>query len=298
MKIVLLLLILFSFKSFAENCYVYVTSPVANFTQSTSDQSIAVDLDLVKFSNSNRCRSYYLGFSKGSAGSYDRKLYNGGYSVNYNIYEKENTSKELWSAYENSSSRKIKVDMDSWYKRVTVYVKLPAPTSTLQTGLYTDSTQIQILPRSNGSTGGGFSQLTTNLNIQSDINLSLVGRGGQYDENQTSHTLNFGTMTTGKMRSFDLIVKANTGYRVSVSSEYDGSLAHNEKSNYKVGYTFSVNGSGMSLVGSKSSPKQIFSSNSPSQNGRVIEIDVSLLNTEQKLSGPYSDYIYFTAISN
>lgn len=298
MKVFVVLAFIFSLNSLAANCPLFVSTGAVNFVQSTSDQSVAIDVHLFRYNTSSQCKKYELGVTTGSANSYSRKLYNGGYDLSYNIYRSSTTSTALRSVNDaQGNSQSIKFSMNSWYTKLTLYVRLPAPTLGLENGLYTDTTQIQVVPRGNNS-GGGNTNLTTNLNVLSDINISLVGRGGQYNENQTSHTLNFGAMTTGKTRSFDLIVKANTGYQINVSSEYDGSLSHTQKPTYKVGYNFNVNGSSMSLVGSKNSPRLIYSSNSPNQNGQVIEIDVSLLNTDQKLSGAYSDYIYFTAISN
>ncbi|WP_372652671.1 spore coat protein U domain-containing protein [Halobacteriovorax sp.] len=300
MRILILFFIFFSSSIFGANCPVYISAGNVDFSQVNVDQSVALDIHIYRFSTSNQCKNYDLGITSGSANSYSRKLYNGANTLNYNIYKDDSTSTALRSLNDaQNNSQRIRFQMNSWYTKLTVYVRLPywGNSTVLQNGLYTDTTQIQVYPRGNNS-GGGSRNLTTNLNVQSDINISLVGRGGQYDENQTSYSLDFGTMSAGKVRSFDLIVKSNTGYRINVSSEYDGSLAHNDQSNYKVGYNFGVNGSDMSLVGSKSSPKQIYSSNSASQNGQVIEVDITLLNTSGKLSGSYTDYIYFTAISN
>lgn len=298
MKYVAFFIFLFSFSTLAEYCPVYISVGDVNFSQLNTDQSVAVDVHIFRYSSSNQCKQYTLGVSTGSSNSYSRKLYNGGYDLNYNIYKTSTTSTTLRSINDASNnSQRIKFTMQSWYTKLTLYVRLPAPGSSLQNGLYTDTTQVQVYPRGN-NTGGGVTNLTTNLNVQSDINISLVSRGGQYDENQTYYSLDFGSMSLGKTKSFDLIVKSNTGYQINVSSEYNGYLSHNDNSSYKIGYDFGVNGSNMSLVGSKSSPKQIYSSNSPSTNGQVIEIDVSLKSVSDKLSGNYTDYIYFTAISN
>ncbi|WP_417335034.1 hypothetical protein [Halobacteriovorax marinus] len=298
MKFLAIILFFITLNTYADYCPIYISTGNVDFVQSSSDQSVAIDLHIYSFSSSNQCRQYDLGVTTGSANSYSRKLYNGAHSLNYNIYKSEYTSTPLRSINDaRNNSERIRFRMDSWYTRITLYVRLPAPGSGLQNGLYTDTTQIKVYPRGN-NTGGGYTNLTTNLNIQSNINLSLVARGGQYDENQTAYTLDFGSMSAGKLRSFDLIVKSNTGYRINVSSEYDGALAHNQNNSYKVGYNFGVNGSNMSLVGSKNSPRQIYSSNGASTNGQVIEIDISLLSVNGKLSGNYSDYIYFTAISN
>ncbi|GEM_PF-6146862 len=300
MRLLIFFLILFSTNAFADYCPLFVRVGSVDFSQVTVDQSIAVDVDIYRFTTSNQCKQFDLGVSSGSANSYSRKLYNGTSTLNYNIYNDDSTSTALRSVNDaQNNNQRVRFKMDNFFKKITLYVRLPywGNSTSLENGLYTDTTQVQVYPRGN-NTGGSSSNLITNLNVQSDVNISLVGRGGQYDENQTSYSLDFGTMTAGKMRSFDLIVKSNTGYRINVSSEYDGSLAHNENSSYKVGYNFSVNGSNMSLVGSKSSPKQIYASSSASQNGEVIEVDISLLSTSNKLSGTYTDYIYFTAISN
>ncbi|OUR95468.1 hypothetical protein A9Q84_16680 [Halobacteriovorax marinus] len=301
MKSIITLCFLFSLNSLAVDCSLFVFVNDVYFVQTNSDQSLAVDVDVYRFNNHRKCKKYRLGITTGGSGNYSRKLYNGADSVDYNYHKRENSSSPIKDVLDaQGGQQRVDFKMNGIYKRVTFFARLPDPFSAgnVSTGLYLDTATINIVPRDGGTTGGYSVNISSYLNVQSDVNISLVERGGQFDPNRTAITLDYGLMTTGETRGFDLVVKSNSGYRISVSSENNGVMSHISQANFNVGYSFGVNGSSLSLVGSKLSPIDIFNSSSPSTStGDVIEIDVSILDTSNKLSGAYSDYIYFTATS-
>ncbi|WP_127716074.1 spore coat protein U domain-containing protein [Halobacteriovorax sp. HLS] len=302
MKFLILLLTLFSTHAMAVNCPMYAFVNSVNFVQMQADQSVAVDIDLYRFTSHNDCKKYSLGITTGSASSYSRKLYNAQHSVSYNFHENESTSKVIKDLDDGNNSEHVSINFkNSYYQRVTVYARMPNPYSNgnLQTGLYSDNVTINIRPTKNGTTGGVSRSVSLYLNIQSDLNISLVEKGGAFNENSTFYSLSFIPMVGGQTKGMHLIVKSNSGYRITVSSENDGRLTHVNKPNGNtVDYTFSVNGVGRSLIGSLNNPDEIFYSPVASPNdGDVIDIDVTIDSVINKLSGTYRDHIYFNAIS-
>jgi len=302
MKSLILLCFLFSFNSFAAiDCQLFASVNDIYFVQTSSDQSIAVDVDVFRFNNNKKCKKFRLGVTTGGSGTYSRKLFNNSAVVDYNYHKNESTTSPIKDVLDaQGGSQRVDFKMNGFYKKVTFFARLPDPfaAGTVATGLYSDTATINIVPRTNGVTGGFSLNISSFLNVLSDVNISLVERGGQFDPNRTAITLDYGVMTTGESRGFDLVVKSNSGYKISVSSENNGVMAHIDQSSYQVGYSFGVNGNSLSLIGSKTSPIDIYNSSTPSTTtGDVIEIDVSILSTVNKLSGHYNDYIYFTATS-
>ena len=302
MKSLVLFLMIISSSSYAVNCPLFAFVNSVNFVQMQADQSVAVDIDFYRLSSDKDCKKYTLGITTGASSSYTRKLYNSQHSVDYNFHENESTTRVIKDLGDGSNNEHVSINFkNSYYKRVTIYARMPNPYSNgnLQTGLYSDNVTINVRPDKNGTTGGLSRSLALYLNIQSDLNISLVEKGGAFNENSTFYSLSFVPMSGGQTKGMHLIVKSNSGYRITVSSENDGRLTHiNQPTGNTVDYTFSVNGVGRSLVGSLTSPDEIFYSPVASPNsGDIIDIDVTIDSVINKLSGTYRDHIYFNAIS-
>jgi hypothetical protein len=87
---------------------------------------------------------------------------------------------------------------------------------------------------------------STNMKYQKSgfVELSLVDTGALYNAADTTQTLNFGNLATGAVRSFDLMLKYNGGYKLSMAS-LNGS---NIKSGARlIPYTMTINSSGVAL---------------------------------------------------
>ena len=292
------MLLLFSHVSFGAHCPLIMFVSNVTFVQTDQDQSVALDVDLFKFGSS--CKKFKLGITTGDANNYNRRVYSGTDSIRYNFHPSDNTSTILKDVGVGNKKSNVKVDFkNGFYKRITVYAKLPNAyaSGNPDPGQYSDIVTVNVEPDGN-NTGGATKNISVFLNIFSDLSISLVDKGQPFEEGRTNYALMYGTMVQGQTKGLSLIIKANSGYRVSVSSENDGALTHINSPSYKVNYSFIVNGQGRSLVGSKNNPTEIFYSPVASgNNGDVVDIDVSIGNVDNKLAGPYQDYIYFNAIS-
>jgi hypothetical protein len=266
-----------------------------------ADQSIAVEIDLYRFNSDKDCKKYELGISTGTASSYERRLYNGTSTVAYNFYETDRTTRIIKDIGDGNKDNNVSIDFKkNYYKKVIIYAKMPNPyeSGNLLPGQYADTVSINIVPKKKNTTGGTSKNISLYLNVQSDLSICLVDKGQPYEEGRTNYALMYGTLVEGQTKGLDLIIKSNSGYRVTVSSENDGRLTHTNSTNYKIDYSFIVNGQSRSLVGSKNNPTEIYYSPVAShENGDVVDIDVSIGSVAGKLAGPYRDYIYFNAIS-
>jgi spore coat protein U-like protein len=305
MKLFLAFIFIYSSSIFAKppqvECLLSISVSEVNFVQSEEDQSVAVTLNLIRENDDKKCKKYTLGISTGSSSSYNRKMYNGSESVEYNFYKDENTSKIIKDLVDGGDRDHVKIDFKkNNTKTITIFARMPNPYigGVLVPGMYSDLVAVNIEASDKKAYGTSTANLSVNLNIQSDINISLVDKGQPYQDNRTNYALFYGVMIAGQTKGLHLIVKSNSGYRITLSSEGNGRMRHvNRPLNY-VDYNFAVNGSNMSLIGSKNNPIEVFSSpmGAP-QDGEIIDLDVTIQSVDNKLSGTYRDFIYINAIS-
>ena len=126
------------------------------------------------------------------------------------------------------------------------------------------------------------------------IDLSLVATGSAFSAGSTTQSMSFGNLIAGTSKSFDLILEYNAGYNVSLSSVNQGMLKHSTLAD-TVPYTFQVNGTGVSLVGSNTTPVSAVSGTGVSAvNGLVLPVSVTIGSLGSARAGSYTDVVTLT----
>ena len=167
-------------------------------------------------------------------------------------------------------------------------------------GNYYDNVQVQGYSGTytNINAFEGYKDLNIYIYVSKFISISLVDNGGAHDPSQTSKTLDFGELETGKEIDFDMRVVSNAGYSVKVSSSNNGILkrADGIGTTSQIGYSFFANGSLKSLGSSANSPVSIASGTgiTTSQGVQIpIRVVIGTVDTTKE-SGTYQDYITVT----
>ncbi len=128
------------------------------------------------------------------------------------------------------------------------------------------------------------------------IAVSLVPSGAPFDFYNKSLTLDFGNLTVGARRSFDIMVLSNAGMELTISSLNDGEMRAVGSSgvvDYRVAFD---DGSFRSLKGSLASPLVIKrESGVLPLRGRRVRAQVEISSLQQASAGIYSDNIVITA---
>jgi hypothetical protein len=88
--------------------------------------------------------------------------------------------------------------------------------------------------------------------VPASIFLSIADSGGSFDQSDTSETLDFDGLEDGEYKSFDIRVKGNTGYNISMTSDNESTLANTGSTQSTVPYTIKVGGSTKDLSGGSS----------------------------------------------
>lgn len=262
-----------------------------------------------KKDNGIPCSNFFLAFTKGSAGNYNRRAVNpnNGDLIYYNLYKNSNSTGVLKEANDATSSNEVlhgTVSKDETKELTYNFTLAPLnANSPPRSGMYVDIVQVQAYSGfyTDIRDYEGFRDLNIYINVPKYVSLSLVDAGEVYDESKTSKTLDFGELEESEQLSFDVRVVANAGYILSVSSSNNGLLKRIDGSGPKseISYGFYVNNSKKSLSSSAGSPVTIASApgRTPS-GGAQVPVRVAIESVDDKDPGNYQDYITLSVISN
>lgn len=161
-------------------------------------------------------------------------------------------------------------------------------------GTYTDTVLLVAYERYNNDPNISEQRnLSITLTVLPSVSLVLVPLGGQFDTGSPSYTLNMGFVEPGDSQTVDLLVRANTGYMVTVESANAGSLQHVDPTDTStVPYDFFVEENPVDL---SSGPAQIatFSGVPPSEPWRYT-LGVTIGDYGIASSGDYRDTLAIT----
>lgn len=282
-------------------CQYDISVDNVNFNWNGQSLTYTANISLNRTPRSRQCANVKVGFSKGLAGNYFRKMFSGSESVEYNLYKNNQVNVPLEDLNDASSSdESVFIDFlpGQGTASTTFEVRLPVPNlgrTVVPVGNYSDVINVYAQSTSNPTTISN-SSFQVKMDILGEIDISLVSTGSPYDPNATLYTMDFNTLQTGDEKNMDLIVKANSGYQISLTSQHGGSLKHLSKS-YNVPYQLKINGAGRSFTGPGSSIDISGTTPNTSNKQRRYSIGIQIGNTQNKLAGQYQDVITITASS-
>lgn len=270
----------------------------------TGNPSPVLNLTVRAVTSTGGC-SYFLTFGYGSGSSPStRALRQSSYQWPFNLYKDASLSYVL-REFADASSLDHVVDgsfpQSPGLKQQVVSYRpvLDQSNAYLRFGAYAESFTISLYEGTIGSaTLRQTRTMTLTYTAPKKIDLSLVGAGGAYDAVSTSRLMDFGpAMTVGQTEAVDLLVRYNAGYRVKLSSLRDGVMKHQTQPQ-TIPYTFTFNGSGVSLAGSSGSPVTVTSGTGVAPvGGERFPIQAQIGSLAGASAGTYEDEITVTVES-
>lgn len=260
-------------------------------------------------SSSSNCTNFFLAFTKGWAGNYNRRAFNlwTGDMLYYNLYKNSNTTGVLKEPSDITSVNEVIFGNASKNssRELTYYFTLApiSASSPPRSGTYVEVVQVQVYSGTytNINSYEGYRDLYIYLNVAKFVSLSMVDSGGTYDPSSVSKTLDFGIMEENETMSFDVRVVSNAGYILKVSSNNNGLLKRVGGTGAKseISYAFFANNSQKSLTSSAGTPVTIASGTGKTNSGgALVPIKVVIGNVTDKDPGTYQDYLTLSVISN
>lgn len=142
--------------------------------------------------------------------------------------------------------------------------------------------------------------ITLQTRVDSSVDVSLVESGAPFDISETTQLVDFGTLESGEQRGFDVVVRSNNGYVVTMQSQNHQLLVHSRAPAVPdtVAYSVVFNGGGVDL--STGAPVQIVSGTGTTPatgTAYPIEFVVGTLSGTEA-AGTYSDIIDVEVTAN
>lgn len=262
-----------------------------------AEQGLLVNFD-VTHAAGDSC-AYFVTFSTGGATSYDRRMMQGGNLLSYQLYStasKTGVLKALPALPAEVISGSVTTDEPS-PEALSLYIDLPTH-QIRPAGTYTD---ICTLTLYQGTVDGEHTQVSsTGLSISTtlsrQIELSILDVGAPFNPSDATQSLDFGELEAGKALGFDLRVRGNTGYSVTMLSERQGRLrlaGDPLRANTTVYYTLKVDGVARNLDGVQAI-EVATGSGLTTVSGALHPAMVTIGSVTGKAAGLYQDNITIT----
>tara|TARA_R110000772_G_scaffold49123_7_gene112924 strand:+ start:16391 stop:17323 length:933 start_codon:yes stop_codon:yes gene_type:complete len=204
----------------------------------------------VRHSKSDAC-SYFLTFSQGQSGSYDRALSGPGTAdLHYQLYDTPSKSNVLKQIPEATSSEVLAgtfTTTDAETQEHSYYFVLP-PGQMVKAGDYWDNITVRLYEGTLSSyTQRDQSSFSVEGVVKNTLQMCVVGCGAPFDPFAKSRTMAFGALHAGDMREIDLLVRGNVDYEVMFRSDNKGVMARTS-GHGEVPYAFALNGAAVDLT--------------------------------------------------
>lgn len=216
------------------------------FATSEAGQTIFIR---VRHTKSDAC-SYFVTFSKGQSGSYDRAMSGpGAVDLHYQFYDTPSKSNVLKEIPEATASEVLSGSFGTAAETqdLSYYIAI-APGQMVPAGSYADSITVRLYEGTLASyTQRDQATFAVDASVDDVLQMCVVSCGAPFDPFATSRTMAFGTMNTGDWREIDLLVRGNVAYEVLFRSDNKGVMAE-AGGKGEVPYTLTLNGAAVDLT--------------------------------------------------
>lgn len=256
-------------------------------------------LDIEVNKGDGECDNYFIVVDNGNASSsLTRSLQAASAIYPVQFYKDSSLTQILKSEFEATASDVIAGSFmgSPNQSRTAFYVNLKVNQNGLiPFGYYSQNYKLKLFEASFGSALLRDQKIINVSYIQNRIaELSLVSTGSNFTQASLSQSLDFGELTEGSTRGFDMIMLHNAGYAISMSSLNSGKLKHETKNNY-VTYDLIIDGWPVSISSAPSIIKSGYGL-SPS-GGTRLPVLVKIGSVAKAQAGTYSDIITISVAS-
>ena len=253
---------------------------------------------------------YFVTLSAGQSGNFNqRKLSEMTNMLNYNVYT-------------DSGKSSILKELPTATQSEVIAGNFPVAVALTQTNNHEFFWTInpeQVVPASDGDYADGpltlrlysglplFSPtlvatktITFQARVDSSVDVSLVESGKPFDIGETTQLVDFGTLESGEQRGFDVVVRSNNGYAVTMQSQNHQLLVHTRGPAIAdtVAYNVIFNGGSVDLSTGAPVPIITGTGTTPATGTAFpIEFTVGTLSGHE-VAGTYSDVINVEVTAN
>ena len=243
---------------------------------------------------------FFVTFGGAVQGDFRRQASSGNEGLDYQIHDslsRRMSLKDLPSADANE------VIQSSFGPGETIkelsYIIVVPPQQIKPSGRYNDAIKVTLYSGTpNNYVQKDSRTVTFSIMVDEVAEMSLVKAGASFDPGGKSQAMDFGPLEKGKAKGFDLRVRSNVGYHVTLESQNAGVLK-NIDLHYKdtIPYVLKTGGKPVSLGSGRQTP---ISKNNwlTDHNGDQHEILITVGDTSKVTAGTYRDNVLITVISD
>ena len=251
--------------------------------------------------------NYFVVLSAGQSGNVNQRTMSASDTLNYNVYVdsgKNNILKDISNASSNeviSGSFPLILGLNqtnnhSFYWTIN-------PEQIVNPATYSDNSLTLSLYSGlilSSYTLAGTTSITFQATVVSSVDLSLVDNGAAFNISDTTQTVDFGTLETAEQQVFDVVIRSNDGYLVTMQSTNNEVLRHESYPTVSdtVNYSLTFNSGAIDL--SSGSEVQVTSNNggTTSATGTSFPVQVTVGTVSSPAAGTYSDVINVNVTAN
>jgi spore coat protein U-like protein len=250
----------------------------------------AVPIQVV--STSGAC-PFFITASETVIGSGTRQLQGPGDSLRYQLYTAA-TADTVWReipiATPGETLRNV-LNSPNQFQTVNFWTYLP-PGQLSGAGTYSESVRVSLYegtPESARPRLVSSAIVNFNARVLATARAKIDGGGGLFPLQGSRTMLDFGELSAGSTRNFDLVVEANAGYRITLQS-MNGGVMKNERERLAtpVHYTLTIDGVAVQL----GATAELFASGSGGAQRHRGTVTLGLV--EKLIAGTYRDEILVT----
>ena len=269
-----------------------------NTTYDRSETIILEDFTVLNLADSTEV--YFVTFSGGQSGSTSsRYLTDGSNQISYGIYDDTVGSTILRDIEDEPASNEVlSGTVGSYATEGHSYAVIVDPDQFPPAGSYTDTFTIGLYTGTVGDLPSAQEEDTQSVNltvtVEPVLDVALVDTGQPFNEEDTSLSINFGTLYYGDSRGGDIVVRANTIYSLSLNS-FNGGIMVNDivDDDSTVPYTLQIDGASLTLPAGTET--LVTSGAGPtSVTGQRYSFNVSIGDFGMATEGDYHDEITVT----
>lgn len=246
---------------------------------------------------------FFVTFSKGHAGSYDRYLSEGANQLYYQLYTSASKTNILMEAPDASTSNILSgqiVDTRPPREYPLEYYWEIFPGQLVPPGTYEDEVTVRVYE---GTLTGSYQERSScvvlyKAIVERMLQMKITGSDNAIGGSPPTHSLDFGEGSAGDSKTINLYVRSNAGYSIKLKSQNKGQLYREDnfrnKPEYKIDYTLDFNGSTVNLDSNTYVTVETYHGMTTAE-GNVMPITVTLGSLEEKFAGNYSDVIEVVA---
>ena len=241
---------------------------------------------------------FFVTAATGSSGSFNRELQSGGALLTYNLYTSSTPANVIQDLSVGSPTVLSGTAPGGNATIELTFYWSADPSQVVDSLTYQDDITVSLYEGTPASsTLHDTDSVRFRTRVDDTTDLSLVNSGGGFDATDIQQNLDFQTLSEGASLGFDLLVRTNTGYDITMSSTNRGVLVMTDPNpdGSRIPYTLRLDSAVVDLGGNTTTISGPTGATTAAGNRHVVEVEIGAIGNAS--AGNYGDEVTITVSS-